>query len=242
MAAAVIFFVISVILNVTGLGDRFWFFVAASSLGLWPHSAEPWYGVGLPLAKLLVMVLQILPRLVQGVIFGAVFAALYAFLPGRTAVRKAVVVSLMIWAIGVIQGMYTSLNWPWQTYGMFLEVASYGTAVNAYILAWALIRVASAVALGALAGAIWNRLKKKEVAEARPGSAALLVGSAIGIWVWFGAAVTVISWVRMGWFSENVLSTTPLMWMGSITVSLRSLPRTRGVDTRDARLEKDEKG
>jgi len=205
VAAAVIFFIISVILNVTGLADRASFFVAAAGLGLWPHSAESWH-----------MVLQIQPRLVQGVIFGAIFAALYAFLPGRTAVRKAIVVSLMIWAIGVIRGMYTSLNWPWQICFMFPGVASSGTAVSAYILGWALISVASAVALGALAGAIWNRLKEREVTAARPGSAVLLVGFAIGIWVWFGAAVTVISWVRMGWLWEDVLSTTPLMWMGSI--------------------------
>jgi len=189
VAAAVIFFIISVILNVTGLADRFSFFVAAARLELWAGSAEP-----------RLMVHQIWPRLVQGAIFGAIFAALYIYLPGRTAVRKAIVVSQMIWAIGVVQGMYTSLNWPWQIYFMFPEVASYGTAVSAYVLGWALISIASAVAFGALAGAMWNRLKAREAPEPRPGSTALLVGFAIGILFWLGAALSVIGAVVTGWY------------------------------------------
>jgi len=192
VAAAVIFFIISVILEVTGLADRLPMSVSAAGLFFLFDLSEPWR-----------MVLQLVPRLVQGVIFGAVFAALYAFLPGRTAVRKAIVVSLMIWVVGVIQSiMYTYPRWPWQSNGML-----------------ALISIASAVVLGALAGAIWNRLKARETMESRPGSAALLAGFAIGICLWLGVAVSVMGAVVTGWFWELLSDIPAIRWTGILYAS-----------------------
>jgi len=205
VVAAAVFLIMSVILEVTGVADSFPMFVAAARLELWAYPVEPWF-----------VVLQAVPRLTQGVVFGAVFAALYSYLPGRTAVPKAIVVSLMVWVIGVFRGSYISLNWPWQTYRLFLDSESCGTAGSICVLGWALIRIASIVVMGALVGAIWTRLKAREALEPRPGNAALLIGFAIGIWMWLGAALNVISWVVMGGFWENLLSGTSVLWMGAV--------------------------
>ncbi|MFU8796261.1 MAG: hypothetical protein ACNA7X_03060 [Dehalococcoidia bacterium] len=211
VAAAAVFLIISVILEVTGLADRSWMFVEAAGLRIWFYSTEPLHVLSV-----------ILPRLVPGVIFGAVFAALYFYLPRRTAVRQAMAVSLMIWAIGRMQRMYHSLRWPWQAEGMVPDTASYGTAVITYDLGGMLISIASAVAFGALAGAIWNRLKAREAREPRPGSAALLIGFAIGVSMWLGPASRVVVDVAVrGPFWETLMWWWPerFWWPGILILS-----------------------
>jgi len=202
VAAAIVFVIISVILNVTGLADRYTFFEDLASLFFWFDLSEPW-----------LMILQLPTRLIEGVIFGAIFASLCAFLPGRTAVRKAIVVSLIIWAIGVMQSRYTSLRLAWLVDGVFPHTAFCWQMVDSYILGSVLISIASAVAFGALAGAIWNRLKAREVREPRPGSAALLAGFAVGIWMWLGAAIHVIGAVATGWFWEFLPDFPAFRWV-----------------------------
>ena len=115
-------------------------------------------------------------------------------------------VSLMIWATGPIEDIYLSL----------------GTAVITYELGGMLISIASAVAFGALAGAIWNRLRAREAPEPRPGSAALLAGSAIGMWMWLGPASRVIVDVAvMGPFWETLMWWWPerFWWPGILILS-----------------------
>ncbi len=205
VAAAAILLIVSVVLEVTGLADRAWMFVESARIRIWLYSTEPLH-----------VIVAILPLLVQGVLFGAIFAALYVHLPRRTAVRQAMAVSLMIWAIGRMQYMYTSLRLPWQANGIFPEPASYGTAVNIHVLGGMLISIASAVAFGALAGAIWNRLKAREVTEPRPGNAALLVGFAIGILMWLGPLLTVVSAAVTGVWSWELMPDVPAWVWGGI--------------------------
>jgi len=196
VAAAMVFLSISVILEVTGLADRSWLFIGAAGLIFWYDLAEPWR-----------MALELIPWLARGAIFGAVFAALYAFLPGETAVWKAILVSLMIWAVNVIQRMYISLRWPWQANGAFPEQPFRWDTFMTYVVGYALISIASAVAFGALAGVIWNRVPTREAPEPRSGSAVLLAGFAIGVLMWLGPASQVVHAAVRGPFWET------LMWM-----------------------------
>ena len=171
-AAAGVYLVIAVIL--AAIGRTFWYpgiFIHAAGLGI--HLDPP--GV----------ILSILSRIVRGIIFGAVFAALYDFLPGTASVKKGVVLSAFLWILGAVWLIYMTPGWPaggghTSTAGITVSLSSIGLA---------LVSIIFALAFGALVGAIWNKLREKEVTEVSKGMAALLVGFILGGCMWTSGAV-----------------------------------------------------
>ena len=114
--------------------------------------------------------------IVRGIIFGAVFATLYNFLPGTTSVVKGVVLSLFFWIVTVIEVIYTTLGWPWETNGIVDTGTYYGGMINLSSISLVLISIMSALVFGALTGFLWDRFRaKKLLAEERKGRAVLLV-------------------------------------------------------------------
>ena len=172
VAAAGVYLVIAVIL--AAIGRTFWYpgiFIHAAGLGI--HLDPP--GV----------ILSILSRIVRGIIFGAVFAALYDFLPGTASVKKGVVLSAFLWILGAVWLIYMTPGWPaggghTSTAGITVSLSSIGLA---------LVSIIFALAFGALVGAIWNKLREKEVTEVSKGMAALLVGFILGGCMWTSGAV-----------------------------------------------------
>jgi hypothetical protein len=145
-------------------------------------------GLGIHLAPVdpFVLASSIWSYMFRGIVFGAIFAALYSFLPVTTCVRKGVVLSAFLWILGAVGLIYMTPGWPGgagtSTVGGLLPVSlsSIGLTV---------VGIISALLFGALVGAIWNKLKGKEVVDVRNGAPALLVGLILG---------------GLGWASETV--------------------------------------
>jgi len=206
LVAASVFLVIAVILELSPIsmhiGRGYW----AIAAGLVIH---PWVTVS-------GMIMQVTGRIMGGLVFGAVFAALHNHLPGGRTVVKGAVLALFLWILVAVKAIYMTPGWPahgagistWGGPGITVTLSSIGLASASII---------SAVAFGALVGAVWNRLREKKVAEARKGTAALLVGSILGGLVWV--------FTTMGFIVGVVIGGAPvigpeLAWMDILAVSI----------------------
>jgi hypothetical protein len=176
VAVAAVYLLISVILEVTGFSDQFLGITMAAGLhiGSLHMFTDPSF-----------VIFWILPRIVRGIVFGAVFAALYSFLPGTTSVKKGMVLSAFLWILSAVELIYITPGWAagggrTSTAGITVSLSSIGLA---------LVSIIFALAFGALVGAIWNKLREKEVTEVRKGMAALLVGFILGGCMWTSGAV-----------------------------------------------------
>jgi len=232
VAAAVVYLIIAVILAV--IGHKFWYlsnFIYAAGLGISPGLTD------FPFVIYSILY-SILFYIIRGIVFGAVFAALYNYLPGVTSVVKGVVFSLFLWIVAVIQVIYTTLGWPWTPNGFSGSGTYYSGMISLSSVGLALAGIISAVAFGALVGAIWNRLREKKVTEGRKGSAALLVGFILG-----GSTLGIIGRgvpYRCGYWrgSSNRAWAFLVVWR---TSCVGCLSRTRRLGSHTRRLEKDEK-
>lgn len=197
VAAAAVYLIISVILELSHLSP--------SSITL-----AAGLGIHLGLMDPLGVALSILSRMVRGIIFGAIFAALYNFLPGTTSVKKGVVFSAFLWILSAVWLIYMTPGWP--AGGGYTSMV--GITVSLSSIGLTLVSIIFALAFGALVGAIWNRLRAKELMEARKGSAVLLVSFSLGVWMWASGAVA--------FFMNVVIRGLPVLeepgpfWWGSI--------------------------
>jgi hypothetical protein len=152
------------------------------------------YGTGLPpitwrsFADFSFVISWLFQYVYRGIVFGAVFAALYSFLPGTASVKKGVVLSAFLWILGAVGLIYMTPGWPAGA-GQTSTVAGL-LPVSLSSIGLTLVSIISALLFGALVGAIWNRLKGKEVMEVRNGGSALLVSVILGglAWVLGGVA------------------------------------------------------
>jgi len=211
-AAAAVYLVISVILELSGFSYQFPVITAA---GL---------GIHLQLTDPLLLAGSIYGRIIEGIIFGAVFAALYNWLPGTTSVRKAVIFSSLLWVLVAVELVYTTIpavlayapTDGFQTsWSVALTVA--GVHVSLPSISKALAGFISAMVFGTLTGFLWDRLRATRLAEARNASAILLVGFGLGIWMWLSSATGIIRYA----VNEGTLIMEPgPMWWANILHTL----------------------
>jgi len=153
--------------------------------------------------------------MVRGIIFGAVFAALFNFLPGTTSVKKGVVFSAFLWILSAVWLIYMTPGWP--AGGGHTSMA--GITVSLSSIGLTLVSIIFALAFGALVGAIWNKLRAKEFGEARKGNAALLLGFALGVWMWVSGAVAFFMNVVVRGFPV-IEQPGPFWWYSILFVSV----------------------
>jgi len=211
-AAATGYLVVSVILELTGLSYQFPV-IRAAGLGISLESTDPMLLTGL-----------IFGRIVQGVIFGAVFAVLYDSLPGTTAVKKGLVFSSLLWVLVAVELVYTTMpairayapTDGFQTlWSVALSVA--GVHVSLPSIGGVLAGIISALALGALAGFLWDIFRATRLAEAGKGTPVLLVSFSLGIWMWASSAIGIIIYV----VNEGALIIEPgPMWWANMLHAL----------------------
>jgi hypothetical protein len=189
LAAAGVYLVISLIL--AAIGRELWYpFNFAYAAGL---------GISSGLMDSPLVVYSLLSYIVRGIVFGAVFAALYNLLPGTASIVKGVVLSSFLWIVALIQIVYTTPGWPWTPNGFSGSGTYYSGSFSLSSVGLGLVGIVSAVAFGAFAGFIWNRLRARQVAEARKGSATLLVSFVQGGVLWaLGAVPFLIGVVILG--------------------------------------------
>jgi len=175
LVATVVFLAIAILLEVTGISDRYPGITVAAGLNL---GREPWR------PSVETILLQTILRAGAGILFGVIFAALYDHLPGARHVVKGVMTSAFLWIVGAVQLTYVSLELlihgmppPWQGP---VPLPSVGQV---------LVSIASVLVFGGLVGLVWGRLRPKEVAEVRRGMALLLIGWILGVLMWAYAAV-----------------------------------------------------
>jgi hypothetical protein len=197
VAAATVYLIISVILELSHLSPSG--ITLAAGLTIQLELTDPSF-----------MIFSILGRIVRGIIFGAVFAALYDYLPGTTAVKKGVVLSAFLWILGAVELIYITPGWP--TSGGHTSTA--GITVSLSSIGLALVSIIFALAFGALVGAIWNKLREKEVTEVRKGIAALLVGFILGGLMWASGAVAFL--INVGIRGGPLIEDPGPFWWGSI--------------------------
>ena len=183
VATVGIYIVISVIFEVTGFSDQFGAITMAAGLGIHLELMDPSFVITLILTN-------IVPYVLRGIIFGAVFAALYNFLPGTKSVIKGIVLSSFLWIVAVIQVIYTTLGWPWTPNGFSGSGTYYSGMISLSSVGLALTGIISALAFGALTGFLWGRFRGKELAEERKRRPVLLVSFILGgvIWAVFAVA------------------------------------------------------
>lgn len=178
VATGGVYLVISVILAVTVLrSDMFHLssFISVAGLG----------GIHFGLTDPLLggpslVIASTLSYIVRGIVFGAVFAAVYNFLPGTTSIVKGVVLSAFIWIAALIEVIYRTPGWPWTNNGILTLGTFSGGMLSMSSVGLALTGIISALVFGVLVGAIWNRLRAKELTEERKGSPVLLVSFILG--------------------------------------------------------------
>jgi len=154
------------------------------------------------------------PYIVRGVVFGAIFAALYDFLPGTASVKKGVVLSSFLWIVAVIQVIYTTPGWPWDTNGFGFSGSGtyYSGMISLSSVGLALAGIISALAFGALTGFLWNRFRGKELTEERKGRSVLLVSFIFGGLMWALLAI--------GFTIGVVIGGAPAIGIGSLWPNL----------------------
>jgi len=212
VAVAAVYLVISVILAV--IGREFWYpfnFIYAAGLGISPGLMDSPF-----------VIYSLLSYIIRGIVFGAVFAALYNYLPGVTSIVKGMVLSLFLWIVALIQIIYTTPGWPWHANGVSGSGTYYSGTLSLSSVGLALVGIISALVFGALVGAIWNRLRARKVAEARKGSATLLVSFIQGGVLWILVAVAFFIGVVIGG-APLIEEPGPFWWYGVLHVSVAFL-------------------
>jgi len=206
-AVATGYLVVAVILELTGLSYQFPVITAA---GL---------GIQLELTYPSIVILSIWSYMFRGIVFGAIFAALYSFLPRTTSVRKGVVLSAFLWIVALVEVIYATPGWPWHDSGHSYAATYYGSTVCLSSVGLALVNIIFTLAFGALVGSVWNRLRAKELREARKGNAALLLGFALGIWMWVSGVVVFFMNVVVRGFPV-IEQPGPFWWYSILFVSV----------------------
>jgi hypothetical protein len=206
VATVGIYIVISVIL--AAIGHRPWYpsgFLDAAELGI---------PFGFTYTSILIS--WLLGRVLSGIVFGAVFAALYNYLPGLRAIVKGLMLSAFLWILGLISAVYLTGGAPSDAHRMIVPT-HVPFSVSTPVLA--LVSIVSALTFGALVGSIWNKLRAKEVVEARQGMAALLVGLVMGgILSVFYAISSIVSLVTQG--SLPIVEEQPFFWWNMVLLSV----------------------
>jgi len=212
VAVAAIYLIISVIFEVTGFSDQFGYITMAAGLRTSLELMGPSFVITL-------ILVDIVPRVIRGIVFGAVFAALYNFLPGTTSVKKGVVLSAFLWVIAVIQAIYTTPGWPWHADGFSGSGTYYSGTLSLSSVGLALAGIISALVFGTLVGAIWNRLKAKKMTEGREGRPVLLVSSIMGGLMWALSAIGFIIGVVISG-APMIEEPGPFWWYGILAASV----------------------
>jgi len=212
VATVGIYIVISVIL--AAIGHRLWYlsdFLDAAGLGIPLGLTDPSFVITL-------ILVFIIPYVVRGIVFGAVFAALYNYLPSVTSIVKGVVLSSFLWIAAVIEVIYTTPGWPWHADGIAFVGTHYSGAISLSSVGLALTGIISALVFGALVGAIWNRLRAKELTEERKGRPVLLVSFILGGLMWVLSAIGFIIGVVIR--GAPAIEPGPYWWYGVLYVSV----------------------
>jgi hypothetical protein len=212
VAAAAVYLVIALIL--AAIGREFWFpsnFIYAAGLGIQ-------LGLGDFPFMIFSTISSILSYMVRGIVFGAVFCALYNYLPGITSIVKGVVLSLFLWIVAVVQVIYTTPGWAWHADGFSGSGTFYSGMISLSSVGLALAGIISALVFGTLVGAIWDRLKAKQVTEARKGSPVLLVSFIVGGLMWVLPAIGFIIGVVIR--GAPAIEPGPSWWYGVLFTSV----------------------
>ncbi len=212
VAVVAIYLVISVIFEVTGFSDQFGAITMAAGLGIHLELMDPSFVITLILTN-------IVPYVLRGIIFGAVFAALYNFLPGTTSVKKGVVLSAFLWIIAVIQAIYTTPGWAWHADGFSGSGTYYSGMISLSSVGLALAGIISALVFGALTGFLWDRFRGKELTEERKGRPVLLASFILGGLMWVLSAIGFIIGVVIGG-APLIEEPGPFWWYGVLFVSV----------------------
>jgi hypothetical protein len=215
VAVVAIYLLISVILEVTGFSDQFGDITMAAGLRFSPVLMDPSFVIVLILT-------YIIPYVIRGIIFGVVFAAVYNLLPGTKSVIKGVVLSIFLWIVAVIEGIYTTPGWPWGTGTNGLAFSGSATFYSGMIslssVGMALAGILSAMVFGALTGFLWDRLRVKELAEERQSRPVLLVSFIFGVLMWALPAIGFIIGVGIG--GLPIIEPGPGWWYGILAASV----------------------
>lgn len=211
LGVAAIYLIISVIFGVTGVFDQFGDIIMAAGLKFSLVLMDPSFVITWILTDIVL-------RVVRGIVFGAVLAALHNFLPGNSSVVKGVVLSIFLWIIGVIEGIYTTPGWPWHTDGVTFTGTYYIGMISLSSVRLALPGIISALAFGALTGFLWGRFRGKELAEERKGRPVLLVSFIFAILMWALLAIGFIIGVGVGGFP--MIEPGPGWWYGILATSV----------------------
>ena len=205
VAAAAVYLIISVIFEVTGISVQFGDITMAAGLRTSLELMDPSFVITL-------ILVDIVPRVLQGIVFGAVFAALYNYLPGVTSIVKGVVLSSFLWIIAVIQAIYTTPGWAWHADGFSGSGTYYSGMISLSSVGLALAGIISALVFGALTGFLWNRFRGKELTEERRGRPVLLVSFILGGVMWALLAIGFI----IGVVIEGAPAISPEFWWDDI--------------------------
>jgi len=211
VAAAAVYLIISVIFEVTGISVQFGDITMAAGLRTSLELMDPSFVITL-------ILVDIVPRVIRGIVFGAVFAALYNFLPGTRSVVKGVVLSSFLWIVAVVEVIYTTPGWPWHADGFSGSGTSYSGMISLSSVGLALAGIISALVFGALTGFLWNRFRGKELAEERKGRPILLVSFIFGGLMWVLSAIGFIIGVVIG--GAPLIEPGPFWWYGVLYVSV----------------------
>ena len=211
VAVAAIYLIISVIFEVTGFSDQFGYITMAAGLRTSLELMDPSFVITL-------ILVDIVPRVIRGIVFGAVFAALYNFLPGTRSIVKGVVLSSFLWIVTVIQVIYTTPGWPWHANGFSGSGTIYSGMISLSSVGLALAGIISALVFGALTGFLWDRFRGKELAEERKGRPVLLVSLIFGGLMWVLSAIGFIIGVVIG--GAPLIEPGPFWWYGVLYVSV----------------------
>jgi hypothetical protein len=201
-----------VIFEVTGISVQFGDITMAAGLRTSLELMDPSFVITL-------ILVDIVPRVLQGIVFGAVFAALYNYLPGVTSIVKGVVFSAFLWIIAVIQAIYTTPGWAWHADGFSGSGTYYSGMISLSSVGLALAGIISALVFGALTGFLWGRFRGKELAEERKGKPVLLVSFILGGLMWMLSAIGFIIGVIIGG-APLIEEPGPFWWYGVLFVSV----------------------
>ena len=214
VAVAAVYLIVSVILELTHFSDQFGAITMAAGLRIHLELMDPSFVITLILTN-------IVPYVLRGIVFGAVFAALYNFLPGTKSVIKGVVLSSFLWIVAVIQVIYTTPGWPWHTNGFGFSGSGtyYSGMISLSSVGLALAGIISALVFGALTGFLWDRFRGKELTEERKGRPVLLVSFILGGLMWVLSAIGFIIGVVIGG-APLIEEPGPFWWYGVLFVSV----------------------
>ena len=214
VAVAAVYLIVSVILELTHFSDQFGAITMAAGLRIHLELMDPSFVITLILTN-------IVPYVLRGIVFGAVFAALYNFLPGTKSVIKGVVLSSFLWIVAVIQVIYTTPGWPWHTNGFGFSGSGtyYSGMISLSSVGLALAGIISALVFGALTGFLWDRFRGKELTEERKGRPVLLVSFIFGGLMWVLSAIGFIIGVVIGG-APLIEEPGPFWWYGVLFVSV----------------------